>query len=153
MPYWPLPMGLCALLLVWGIGVGAWRVPAVALTAYVVVRLWVTRADPATHEIGIAMIWIAACLVLYKLHFYIPATAFLLSAATYPALYILGFRLEYLGLMAVIAELFAIVALLSIGGGLGTLTFNHSSDSRHSGIIHNLAHYSLGIQARQAGNR
>ena len=130
MPYWPIPVTITIALIVAGVRVGAHRVPALVLLGYLAARLWITFGSPVAHEVGMGLIWAIVAMGLIKLHSYIPATAFLLSGATYPSLKLLGFQLEYLGLMAVIAELFAVVALLGIGGGIAGLYYNR----RHSGL-------------------
>lgn len=145
MPVWPFLMGVTALLTAWGAYAGAWKVPALALLGYILMR-GVVSLD-AYQEIVACALWLFIAAGMVKIGGAIPGFFFALSALVYPALFIVGFRIEYMGLIAVLADGFAILALLSIGGGY--LGMAHYSPDRDSGILAWIADHALGVAVRQ----
>lgn len=118
MPVWPFISGIAACLLLWGIRNGAWKLPAIAVVGYVGMRAIVhTTAQPYVEVTGCAW-WLVICCCLASFGGYIPALLYAASALTYPVMLIFGFRIEYMGLSPIIAEVFALLALLSIGGDI-----------------------------------
>ena len=146
MPFWPFFMGAAFLLTLAGWRHGVWHIRAMAFAAYFGMRGVMTWLPPSAHEVAACTLWlIAAGLMMYR-GGYVPGFFYSLSALTYPALLLFGFRLEYLGLSPIIAEAFAVLALLSIGGGIVGMAYPHL-DRR--GFLAWLSANSLGVAARQ----
>ena len=149
MPFWPFIMGASALLLVWGLRVGSWQVPAVIFATYCVVRAIVMYMPIQIHEVAICLAWMAAAFCLGRMAAWLPCFFYALSGLTYIAWMIFGVRIEYMGISPITAEIFAICALLSVGGGLYGLSASHSSPTSHGGgVLHRISAYSLGVAAR-----
>ena len=138
-------MGAAALLTVWGWHKGAPAVPALALIGYVLVRAAVMWVPPVVAEIAVCTIWLLiAFLMMYK-EAWIPGFFYTLSGAVYPLFLIFGVRLGYLSPPSILGDVFAICALLGIGGGLAALD-NSSADPDRS--VHWFSAYSLGLAPR-----
>ncbi len=164
MPVWPLLIAITACLTVWGWRHNAWEVPAIALCGYIAMRGVVTFSPDAYVDIYIfgktstlGYLEISACTswllfsgVMIKRGGVIPGFFFTLSALTYPALLIFGFRLQYMGLSPIIAEFFAALALLSIGGGIYGVAY---PTGYRSGFLDRMATYSVGMAVRQKSSR
>lgn len=151
MPVWPFLMGAAALLTVGGAVVGAWRVPALALIGYIAVRGVMPIAPPELTELAICAVWLTIAAVMAHIGGKVPAFFFALSALTYPALLPFGFRVEYMGIVPIFADGFAIIALLSIGGGLlgmvdrhDVLGAEHRDGDERSGTIEPVSGVSRG---------
>lgn len=144
-PVWPFLMGATAALTAWGWTLGAWKIPALALLGYVAMRGVIGYIPDGLVEVTACAVWlgIAAAMLYHGGH--IPAFFFALSAMTYPVFFMFGLRIEYMGLIAVFADGFAICALLCIGGGLG---ISHTR-SDGFGILGRFAHHSVGVAARE----
>ena len=143
MPFWPIPTGIAFALFLWGLYLNEWRVAGIVLAAYCAVRLWCNFSPDVALELGIGMIWIVAVIFMFRAGAYVTGTLFLLSSMVYPVFLLMGYRLEYLGTMAILTEAFALLALTAIGGGFGTMVY-HSGDS-HSGDSNRLSSYALGV--------
>ena len=139
-------MGAAFLLTLAGWRHGAWVIPALAFVGYVGMRGVMTWVPNELREVAACTWWL--CIVgpmMYK-GGHVPGVFYAMSALTYPALLLFGFRLEYLGLSPIIAEAFAVLALLSIGGGIVGMAYPHL-DRR--GFLAWLSANSLGVAARQ----
>lgn len=118
MPVWPFISGIAVCLLLWGIRNGAWELPALAVVGYIGMRAIVhTVAQPYVEVTGCAW-WLVICFCLASFGGYLPALLYAASALTYPVMLLFGFRMEYMGLSPIIAEVFALLALLGIGGDI-----------------------------------
>ncbi len=138
-------MGAAALLTVWGWLKGAPTIPALALSGYVLVRLALNLLSPVGHEIAVCTIWLfIAFLMMYK-EAWIPGFFYTLSGAVYPLFLIFGVRLGYLSPPNILAEVFAICALLGIGGGLAALGSSGVDPDRP---VSWFSAYSLGLAPR-----
>lgn len=124
MPVWPFLMGFTALLAAIGWRVGAWHVPALALLGYIGMRGVIWGLPPNTHEVAGCTLWLIVAVAMGYKGGAVPGLLYALSALTYPTLLIFGFRLEYMGLSPIIAEAFAVCALLWIGGGIGGMVIS-----------------------------
>lgn len=148
MPFWPLFMGAAAFLTWWGIRAGAWQTPAIVLFSYISVRMVVTYIPTELHEVTICAIWLIAAMAMGMLKSYLPSFFYALSGLTYPVFLIFGFRIEYLGLSPIIAEIFAFLALLSIGGGLYGLSVDRHPSTHRARFVHRLSSAALGVAPR-----
>lgn len=144
-PFWPFLMGAAALLTVWGAALGAWKAPALALIGYIGARAVIMGVPEWTHEVALCTLWLSITAAMGYNGAWVPSFFYTLSACTYPALLIFGVRLEYLGLSAIVAECFAVLALLSIGGGLGGVAF---AGRNHARFTDWLAVNAVGMAAR-----
>ena len=118
MPVWPFMMATAAALTIWGLRHNAWHAPALALCAYVAMRVVMSHVPETFIEVVACALWLFfAALMVYK-GAAVPGLFFALSAMTYPVLLVFGYRIEYMGFAPFVAEFFAVCALLSIGGGI-----------------------------------
>ena len=146
MPFWPFFMGAAAVLTLWGLFAGAWKVPALALAGYFGMRAIMWWVAPEFQEVAACTFWLCIAALMVYVGGHIPGFFFALSAMTYVALLTFGFKIEYLGLTAIVAEVFAILALTSIGGGL--FGISHSpADSRRPLVW--FVDHSVGVAVRQ----
>ena len=146
MPVWPFFIAISAGLTLWGWRHGAWQIPAIALCGYIAMRLLIIYSPQGYVEvIGCASWLIFAGLMVYK-GGAIPGFFYALSALTYPTLFTFGFRIEHMGLSPIIADLFAALALISIGGGIYGLA---NPLAYRSGLLDRVQGYSLGVALRQ----
>lgn len=155
-PFWPVMMGLAGALTITGalVGRGAWIVPALALGGYVATRIVVESisATSAWDEILVCAVWLCVSGLMMYAKAWVPGALYALSAMTYPAFVVFGLHIGWLSLPNIIAEVFAILALVFIGGSIGG-TFlrprpgrhRHRSDSR-------LASHSLGMAPNNRGD-
>jgi len=96
----------------------------------------VTWTDPGVSEIAVGLIWIVGAIGIAHFGAHQAAFLFLLSGMCYPTLYLVGFRIEWLGWMPIAAEVFAISGLLLLGGGsFGPLVRDHLHSWRGSGSV------------------
>lgn len=149
MPYWPFVMGASALLLAWGLRLGAWQVPFVIFATYCVVRGIVMFMPVSLHEVTICAAWLGASAIMLLLKAWLPGFFYILSGLTYPAFLVFGVRMEYMGISPIVAEAFALCALLCVGGGLyGMASTDRAAGSHGGGILSWLAPSALGVAAR-----
>lgn len=149
MPFWPFVMGASALLLAWGLRVGGWHVPAVILATYCVVRVMVMYMPNSLHEVAICAAWLGAAAIMLFLKAWLPGFFYILSGLTYPVFLTFNVRIEYMGISPIVAEAFAILALISVGGGLYGISVTDSpSRSDSDGMLDRLTSYSLGMASR-----
>ncbi len=117
-PFWPIFMGASALLTAWGYLVGAWKAPLAILCGYIGMRGVMWGLEPEVREVAAFLVWAFVAIQLYRVKAWVPCVAYLCSGVVYPMLLIFGFQIVYLGIAPIIAELFALAALISMGGGL-----------------------------------
>ena len=146
MPFWPIYFVVSAGLILWGWRHDAWVAPALALLGFVLMRINVSYTSLELTEVVGGFAWLLiACGLLYC-GAAIPAFFFALSALTYPVLLTFGFKIEYMGLTPIIADLFAVLALLTIGGGIYGMANPGGNRSR---LVHWVQYYSAGMALRQ----
>lgn len=138
MPVWPFFMGFAAFLTIWGAWRGVWIAPALALAGYVCVRCVVGLEYPAK-ELAISAVWLVFAFGLCYYKAWLPGVLFCLSALTYPPFVLMGKRLDYMGGLAITADVLGGLALLAIFAGLLGLS-NMAGDrsggySDRSGIV------------------
>lgn len=146
MPFWPFFMGTAFLLTLAGWRHGVWHIPALAFAGYVGMRGVMTWVPANAHEVAACTLWLIVAGIMMYRGGYVPGFFYALSALTYPALLPFGFRLDYLGLSPIIAEAFAVFALLSIGGGIVGMV--HPNLDRR-GFLAWFSVNSLGVAARE----
>ena len=146
MQVWPVIIVITAGLTLWGWRHNAWQIPAIALCGYIAMRFVVTYSAAGFVEVAGCTSWLLfASLMVYK-GGGVPGFFYALSALTYPALLVFGFRLDYMGLSPIIAEIFAALALLSIGGGIYGMA-NFSVDNHR--FLAWVQSNSMGVALRQ----
>ena len=145
-PFWPIFMGAAGILAIWGLLVGSWRAPFAVFCGYLGMRGVMWGLSPEVREIAAFLVWALVAIQLYRVKAWVPCVAYLCSGVVYPVLLIFGFQIVYLGLAPIIAELFAIAALISMGGGLYERTiperFGNRNRRRFSSVLSSV---SLGV--------
>ena len=131
LPFWPLVMGISAVLTLWGALVGSWRAPFAVFCGYLGMRGVMWGLDPSVREVAAFLVWALVAIQLYRVKAWVPCVAYLCSGVVYPALLLFGFQIVYMGLAPIIAELFALAALISMGGGLYERTLSNGAPDRH----------------------
>lgn len=126
MPGWPFFMGFTAILTVWGwtMGAGMWRVPAAVLAGYVATRFVMWTFDHPATLFALFLVWASVAGYLAHREAWIPCIAFLLSGSVYPVGFLLGLRIEYLGLLPLSADILAVLALIIMTGGMHVRSSN-----------------------------
>lgn len=117
-PFWPWLIAISFGLTAWGAAQGRATVPALVLACYLLHRALPFVAPDGWLEVASCTLWLCFCIVMAYLGGGVPAFFYTLSAITYPIFLIFGVRISYMGLSPIVAEVFALLALLSIGGGL-----------------------------------
>jgi hypothetical protein len=136
-------------LTLWGWRYGAWQAPAIMLMGYIGMRVAVhTTPDELLILAGFYW-WLCVICLLVMIGAYLPA-ALLLPAIGFGLLMgSLGFRIEWMGLIPVVEEVFALLAILATGGGIYGLS-HHWDDS--PGLGSRLVALSTGVAPRVAGD-
>lgn len=163
MPFWPILWAICAGLTIWGWRHSDWAVPLSALVSYITVR-GLTKA--ITHaptvdvwgvEFGVlgmcvSLVWVSVSMLWAMSGAHIPAAFYTLSALVYPATMALGVHLEYMSVSAILAEIFALLGLLSIGGGIYSASRNSNPDRDSHRPYRNTPHPQGGLAKNQEGS-
>lgn len=147
MPYWPFPMGVAALLVLFGARHGVAIVPAIILAAYIAMRGIIAYVPTPFIEVAGCTLWLICAAILCYKQAWVPGFFFALSGLTYPVLLVFGFRIEYMGTAPIIAAIFGMLALLGVGGGILGVSGN-TAPHDSGGYFDRLAHYSLGMASR-----
>jgi hypothetical protein len=121
-------MGFAAILTLLGWRLGPWHVPALALLGYVLMRGVILFVPDWLHEIAGCTLWLCIAMAMGYKGGAVPGLLYAASALTYPVLLTFGYRMEYMGLSPIIAEAFAVCALLWIGGGIGGVVISANRD-------------------------
>lgn len=155
MAYWPFVMSIAGILTIAGTlaGNGAWRAPLIALFAYIATRIAVENI-PSTEtwdEISVCTIWLCASAFMMYHRAWVPGVLFTFSALTYPIFVIFGIHIGWLSLPNIIAEVFAGLALISIGGRISGVILSSSSGNSCRSDNWFLAH-SLGLAKNPSNN-
>lgn len=140
LPFWPIMTTAAAVLTLWGIwlGRGAWVAPIAVLGAYVAMRGVMTWADDPLQEHFAFFVWLCAGLWLFfRAKWYFSAAACWGASIVYALAGPLNMPIERLAPTAVLGEIFAILALYSIGGGLYDRGLFSRSDSAFNWRVHN----------------
>lgn len=144
MPYWPIPVVLTAIILLFGLRYGAWLAPLIVLAGYAAMRGVIAQVPVELHEIAGCTLWLLVGAVLCYKGAWVPGFFYTLSGMTYPALLVFGFKIEYMGLSPIIAAIFGLCALL--GMGLGILALSPLADNYRS--LDRWADLTLGVATR-----
>lgn len=108
----------CAGLILWGYRAGAYAVPAIILLGLIGMRGVMWGLHPNVHELAAFPLWLCVAVFLMYKGAWLAGALCLLSGATYPALLVVGARIEYLGLSPIIADAFLIAAIVVGGHGV-----------------------------------
>lgn len=155
-PFWPVMMGLAGVLTIAGVmvGRGAWIVPALALGGYVATRI-VVETVPATSawdEIIICAVWLCVSGLMMYAKAWVPGALYALSAMTYPAFVVFGLHIGWLAPPNIIAEVFAILALVFIGGSIGGTIYRPRSRRHLRRPDNRMVPHSLGMAPNTRGD-
>lgn len=121
--FWPLPLSVLVGLALWGwLRQGPWLPPAICTLGYLGARVIVAVLPniwpQMVCEAVLCAFWLCLARVLFTLDAKVPAYFVACSAMTYPALMLVGLRIEWMGLSPIIAEVFMALAMLAMGGGI-----------------------------------
>ena len=117
MPFWPWYMAACVGLILWN-RAGAIFAPVAILCGLVAMRAVVLFPE-ALLELAAFIPWLCVAIYLMYKGAWVPGALCLLSGATYPTFLVVGLRIEYMGLVPIIADAFLIAALFASGVGMG----------------------------------
>lgn len=126
MPFWPFYMAGCIALIAWGYRTGAQVFAPVAILCGLVAMRFVVLLPEGWKELAAFAPWLCVAMLLGYKGAWVPAVLCLLSGATYPALLTLGLRIDYLGLVPIVADAFLIAAL----GFWGLAIYSHTHRDR-----------------------
>jgi hypothetical protein len=79
-------------------------------------------------ELAAFIPWLCVAILLMYKGAWVPGVLCLLSGATYPTLLVVGLRIEYLGLVPIIADAFLIAAIFA--AGLGMAQYSNTGHNR-----------------------
>ena len=148
MQIWPFYMLACAGLSYWGYRAGAAFAPALLLAGLVGMRGVIWGLEPDLHEVAACTLWLCIGFVLMYKGAWVPGFFVTLSGLSYAGLLLVGLRIEYLGLLPIIADLLFWLAFLSIAGGL--LASHRHVSAGHSGFLDRVSIATLGMASREA---
>lgn len=120
--FWPWYMALCAVLVLWGALSGvprAWLAPMILLGGLVGGRVIIAGLTPQVHEFAFCALWLCVALTLVSVKAWVPALCCGLSAWAYVSLWPLGFRIEHLGFLPVVADIAFLAGVGFVGLGIG----------------------------------
>lgn len=150
MPVWPFMMAIAASLALWGWRHDAWQAPAIALVGYFGMRCVIEFLPQNYHEVAGCAWWLIICCALAsKGNAILPAMFYALSALTYPVCLLIGHRIVYMGLSPIIAEVFALLALFTMGWGISARAGSYNSDSDIRGPVLGVAIPEVGVAQSQ----
>ena len=109
-------------------------------------------ATTAWDEIAVCTIWLNFAALMMYCRAWVPGFLYALSALTYPAFVTFGLYIGWLALPNIIAEVFAVFALLFIGGGIGGLLLSSRSSGNNRRRSDRLAVASLGVATNTFGH-
>ena len=154
MHYWQFLIATTVAFTLWGVflGGGAWRVPALALAAYLVMRVLVLLPYPFL-EISAGFLWICTGAAMIALGGVIPGFCYTLAGIVYPLLSPFGLKIDAWSVPVVISEALALVALLSMFVGLagGLRSFDAGRGGGSAGPLDWVAGHSLGLAQNKEG--
>lgn len=148
MPVWPFLIAITVALTLWGWRYGVWIIPALALGGYLGMRGVIWGLPGGWHEVAGCTLWLCVAAAMMYFKGWVPGFFYALSGLTYPVMLLFGFRIEYMGLSPIIAEVFAALALLSIGGGVAGHARHNHADSHPDRPVPWMAAYTVGMAAR-----
>ena len=121
MPFWPWYMLACAVLIYVGRRDGAWIAPALILGGLIAMRGVVTYTDGPWQQVAACAVWLSVAALLAYKGLWLVAVLCATSGIVYPALMLFGLRIEYLGPVAILADVFLIAGMVAahFGGGGG----------------------------------
>lgn len=112
-------MVFAAVFTVAGYFLGAFRAPLIMLLGFIATRGAILVFDGNVKIFAIGLVWIVAAWALGSIGWHKVGFFAALSGLSYPTLFAFGYRIEYMGLLPIVADAFIIAALFfGIGGGL-----------------------------------
>lgn len=130
MPFWAWYMIACVVLIVWH-RKGDWITPAAILLGLIGVR-FTPFFPPVWHEIASCAVWLFISALLLYSRRYIASVLIGLSAFVYLPLVVIGYRIEFLGLMPILSDLFLVAAIgASFGNGSRNRSIGPNSGNGH----------------------
>ena len=148
MPIWPFYVAILAGMIFWGYRVGAWFAPALIFAGLLGMRAVAVLFDPALHAVAACTLWLCIALIMGYKGAIVPAFFLCLSGLSYGAFWLLGVGFERFSVMLISADIFGLLALLVIGGGLLAATGHHRRSG--AGLRDRFAGVALGVAARPA---
>jgi hypothetical protein len=118
MPFWPFYMLAVAGLAFWGYRAGAWIAPVLLLVGLILTRMIVWTFEPALFEVSACTLWLCIGFALMYNCNWVAGFFAALSGLSYGVLLVAGLRIEYIGVLPIVADVFFWLAFLSVGGGL-----------------------------------
>ena len=112
----------------WRLGDGSWRVPLAIFIGLIVTRAVVGVMDHPWNMHGLFFVWVAVAAYLALIGAYVPSLFLIFSAAAYPVGHMLGGAIVTRGYVPIITDVFGILALISITGGMYVRHTDHSLD-------------------------
>lgn len=155
MPFWPVMVAATVGLLVWGILVKAWVPQVLILIGYAAMRANIVYLPDQLHEAAGNTLWVLIAAALCYAGAWVPGFLYCASGLTYTVFKVLfSQELAYMSASAIVAEIFAILALLAIFGGLRGRSSAPTCNRRCLGrLVGKLENYALGVAARQETTR
>ncbi len=134
-PFWLFYMLACAALILMGRD-GKWFTPAAILAGLLAMRLVMGYTEGAWQQVTACAVWLSVAALLSYKGLWLPSILCATSGIAYPALMLVGLRIEYLGLVAIVADVLLLAALVAsyIGGGGGGVAHN-TGDSPDRGVL------------------
>jgi hypothetical protein len=148
MAIWPFYVAILASMIFWGYRVGAWVAPALVLAGLIGMRAVAVFFDPALHAVAACTLWLCIAMVMAYKGAIVPAFFLCLSGLSYGAFWLLGVGFERFSIMLISADIFGLLALLVIGGGLWAATGHHRRSG--AGLRDRFACVALGMASREA---
>ena len=143
-------MGAAALLTFWGAFRNAWEAPFIMLMGYVGTRIVVQLVNTPFLEVSICALWLCVAAVMVYRGFAIPGLLLTFSALSYPVFLTFGLRLEYMAITPIVADIFAVCAMVWIGGTI--YGSGHHSRSDNLGNLGGPLAYQEGVAKSCRGN-
>jgi hypothetical protein len=117
--FWPLPLSVLIGLTLWGLWrQGPWLPPALCALGYLGARGVMNFTPEAAHEVALCALWLCLAACLLYLGAKVPAFFVVCSAMAYPALMLIGLRIEWMGAAPIVAEVCMALAMLAMGGSI-----------------------------------
>jgi uncharacterized membrane protein len=144
MPFWAIYMIACGALILWGWRVSAWQTPALILLGLVGVRATAPLPE-VMNEMASCTVWMAITYVVFARRAYLPAFLLGISTIVYLPLLVLGYRIQYMGLLPIASDAFLILAIGASGHDIFRKRRSRSGDFTGRNF---LLHSSKGVVAQ-----
>lgn len=146
MPFWPFYMLACVCLILWR--VDRWFGPAVILAGLIAMRPVMMYAEGHWQQIFACAVWLSAGGLLAYKGLWLSSITGATSGIAYVVLLLFGHKVEYLGLVPIVADALLIAAMLfSVPSNGGGRRVGHTSPNLGRGHLL-LAPNQSGVAAR-----